>query len=87
MHPFKTITKRLLVAASLVLVTACGSNGITEPSAKNSGYLTVSASGYNVPAKPVQTAVSPSAYNVPAKPVTVSLSGYNVTASRPVVAP
>lgn len=78
MNPLSTIPKRLLVAASLVLVTACGSNGITEPSAKKSGYLTVSAavraSGYNVPA-----GITPnSGYNVPAG-ITVN-SGYNVAA-------
>ena len=44
MKPFSSIAKRLLVAGSLLLVTACGSNGVTEPSAKKSGYLTVSAS-------------------------------------------
>ena len=44
MKPFSTIAKRFLVAGSLLLVTACGSNGVTEPSAKKSGYLTVSAS-------------------------------------------
>lgn len=72
MHPFKNIAKRLFIAGSLLLVTACGSNGITEPSARKSGYLTVSASGYNVPAKPVWSTVSP------------AVSGYNVPAGAPV---
>lgn len=72
MHPFKTFAKRLFVAGSLLLVTACGSNGITEPSARKSGYLTVSASGYNVPARPVRSTVSP------------AVSGYNVPAAAPV---
>ncbi len=82
MNPFSTIAKRFLLAGSLVLMTACGSNGVTDPTADRSGYLTVSAtvkSGYNVPAKPVPTTTTTTTTTEPSGGSTTN-SGYNVTA-------
>ena len=88
MKPFSMLGKRVLVAASLVLLTACGSNGITDPTeAKKSGYLTVSAavssskptttsSGYNVPA-----VARPASNNPVPGNGNVTSSGYNVPAN------
>ena len=91
MHTFSSIAKRLLVAASLVLVTACGSNGITEPSARKSGYLTVSAAVRTlVPVTTTTTttttttSTAPSSTTIqsplPGKGMTIQ-SGYNVPAN------
>lgn len=77
MKPFSTIAKRVLVAGSLILVTACGSNGITDPTAaRKSGYITVSAATVktttvSAPVKATTTtttdaATTSSGYNVPA---------------------
>lgn len=82
MKPFSTIAKRVLVAGSLILVTACGSNGITEPSAKKSGYITVSAT---VTATAPVAAPAPTPVKAPAPttklPTTTTTSGYNVPAN------
>jgi hypothetical protein len=96
MKPFSTIAKRLFVAGSLLLVTACGTNGVTDPTAapKKSGYLTVSAqvntnaSGYNVPASvtlpaaaaAAPTTITPSGVKRPGM-MTNAASGYNVPAN------
>jgi hypothetical protein len=83
MMPFSTIAKRLLLACSLVLVTACGSNGITDPTseasakrAKKSGYLTVSAAVVSAPAPTTTTLSRPRT----AGKQTMVQSGYNVPA-------
>lgn len=87
MHPFKNIAKRLFIAGSLLLVTACGSNGITEPSARKSGYLTVSASGYNVPARPVRTTVSPTLVKAPAPTTPIAPTTSPTTTTTPTSSP
>ena len=89
MKPLSNIAKRVLLATGLALLTACGSNGVTDPTAaRKSGYLTVSAavatvrpSGYNVPAGPTTTTttVKPTVLVGPNAPTT-SL-GYNVPAN------
>jgi hypothetical protein len=91
MHPFSNIAKRVLLASSIVLLAACGSNGITDPTgARKSGYLTVSAtvakptsSGYNVPAVIVPSTSSgtvKASTSGPGSSTTTSL-GYNVPAN------
>ena len=92
MKPLSNIAKRVLLATGLALLTACGSNGVTDPTAaRKSGYLTVSAavstvkaSGYNVPAgatttTTTTTTVKPTVLVGPSAPTT-SL-GYNVPAN------
>jgi hypothetical protein len=91
MNPFSNIAKRVLLASSLVLLAACGSNGITDPTgARKSGYLTVSAavksttaSGYNVPAVIVPTTSSTTVKATTAGPgsSTSTNLGYNVPAN------
>ena len=82
MKPFSTIAKRVLVAGSLLLITACGSNGITEPSTKQSGYITVSAA---VMTTTTVAAPKPTTTTAPAPttklPTTTTASGYNVPAN------
>jgi hypothetical protein len=83
MTPFSTIAKRFLVACSLVLVTACGSNGITDPIASKSGYLTVSATVAPIKATVVAPVTSTGSVNlggIRSKGMTVQ-SGYNVPAN------
>ena len=79
MKPFSNIAKRVLLASGLALLTACGSNGVTDPTAaKKSGYLTVSASvAATMPTTTVKTSTTVSA---PGTPITTS-SGYNVPAN------
>ena len=85
MKPFSTIAKRVLLASSLTLLAACGSNGITDPTAaRKSGYLTVSASVMSTTTvsapvvKPTTTTLTAS----PGKlPTTTTSSGYNVPAN------
>jgi hypothetical protein len=82
MMPFSTIAKRLLLACSLVLVTACGSNGITDPTSdapKKSGYLTVSATVVAAPAPTTTTTTTLSRPRTAGKQTMVQ-SGYNVPA-------
>jgi hypothetical protein len=82
MKPFATISKRLLLACSLVLVTACGSNGITDPTAdkaSKSGYLTVSAAVVAAPKPTTFTTTTVSSPIKSSKGTTVQ-SGYNVPA-------
>jgi hypothetical protein len=84
MKPFSTISKRLLLACSLVLVTACGSNGITDPTAdkaSKSGYLTVSAA-VNAGPRPASTTapISSSGPSVNSGKKFMVQSGYNVPA-------
>ena len=88
MNPFSNIAKRVLLASSLVLLAACGSNGITDPTdARKSGYLTVSAavsstlSGYNVPARPVTTTATSTPKSVSGPGSTTNSLGYNVPAN------
>lgn len=74
MHPFSAIAKRVLVSASLLalpMLTAC-SGSITEPQARQSGYLTVSAS-----VAPSLTTTAPGSTKLP---IPTTSSGYNVTA-------
>jgi hypothetical protein len=83
MHPITNFAKRLVVAGSLLVLAACGSNGITDPTAKNSGYLTVSASVVSAPLSTTTTTsgTAPiSGSRVPGKQTTVQ-SGYNVPAN------
>jgi hypothetical protein len=87
MNPFSNIAKRVLLASSLVLLAACGSNGITDPTdARKSGYLTVSAavkstaSGYNVPATIVPT-TSTTVKSTAGPGSTTNGLGYNVPAN------
>lgn len=76
MKPFSTLAKRVLLASSLTLLAACGTNGPTDPTAaRQSGYLTVSAAVTAV-AAPV-----PVAKPAPALPGTTISSGYNVPAN------
>ena len=89
MNPFSNIAKRVLLASSLVLLAACGSNGITDPTdARKSGYLTVSAavatvkpSGYNVPATIVPTTTTTTIKSTSGPGTTTSSLGYNVPAN------
>ena len=87
MKTFSTFAKRVLIASSLTLLAACGSNGPTDPTAaRKSGYLTVSAtvnsSGYNVPATITPAAVSATATTrVPIKSTSTITTGYNVPAN------
>jgi activator of HSP90 ATPase len=93
MMPFQTLLKRVLLAGSVVLVTACGKNSPTEPSAQRSGYLTVSASvsatqsGTSTvkPATTTSTTSTTSTVPVsssgPKRPSSVTASGYNVPAN------
>ena len=90
MKTFSTIAKRVLLASSLTLLAACGSNGITDPtSARKSGYLTVSASVNSGPSRsyaspvnvaPVTTPAPISSHSGPGMGNTIS-SGYNVPAN------
>lgn len=82
MPSFSIVAKRLLVAASLVLVTACGKNGITEPSANASGYLTVSATVAPAPVvAPTTTTTPTTTRRTVSKGLTGTQSGYNVPAN------
>lgn len=80
MKPFSTIAKRVLVAGSLILVTACGSNGITDPTvATKSGYITVSAAVKSTTTTTTTTVTSP--VKTVTNDLTTSASGYNVPAN------
>ena len=88
MNPFSNIAKRVLLASSLVLLAACGSNGITDPTdARKSGYLTVSASvssalsGYNVPARPAPTTAASTPKSTSRPGTSTNGLGYNVPAN------
>lgn len=87
MTTFSKIAKRLLIAGSVVLVTACGSNGITEPTSMKSGYLTTSASVVRVPVKtPATTPTTTSPNSGPSSVASPNagkntFSGYNVPAN------
>ena len=90
MKPLSNIAKRVLLATGLALLTACGSNGVTDPTAaRKSGYLTVSAavatvrpSGYNVPAGATTTTTTTVKATVSGGPNAPTTSlGYNVPAN------
>jgi hypothetical protein len=76
MKPFATLSKRLFAAGSLLMLAACSGNGITDPTAKSSGYLTVSAA---VAVAPKPTSTTTTTTTSPKQPNT-SL-GYNVPAN------
>ena len=85
MKPFSNMVKRVLLASGLALLTACGSNGVTDPTAaRKSGYLTVSASV--AATKPTTTTTTTTTVktsttvSAPGTTVTTS-SGYNVPAN------
>ena len=84
MKPFSTFAKRVLLASSLTLLAACGSNGPTDPTAaRRSGYLTVSASvsTTTVVSTPVTKPASTTLTATTSKVPTVTASGYNVPAN------
>jgi hypothetical protein len=87
MKPFSTLAKRVLLASSLTLLAACGSNGITDPTAapRKSGYLTVSADTKKVtvtlPVVPVTVTVSESDSGKGKKAKVTATAGYNVPAN------
>ena len=84
MKPFSTLAKRVLLASSLTLLAACGTNGPTDPTAaRQSGYLTVSAAvsaSATVSAPVVQPAtVTAQPGTLPGAPTVTA--GYNVPAN------
>ena len=83
MKPFSMIAKRVLVAGSLMLVTACGSNGITDPTAaRKSGYITVSAATVKTTVTTTAPVLTTTTVAAPTGQLpTVTTSGYNVPAN------
>lgn len=91
MKPFSTLAKRVLIGCSVLLVTACGSKSITEPTSAKSGYLTVSASVKRptsaiAPSSPVPSSSGPSSLTPTSttgqqSPQSTAKSGYNVPAN------
>ena len=79
MHPFSAIARRVLVSASLLalpMLTAC-SGSITEPQARQSGYLTVSAAVAPSLTSSGTVTTAPGSTKLP---IPTTSSGYNVTA-------
>ncbi len=86
MKPFSTLAKRVLLASSLTLLAACGTNGPTDPTAaRQSGYLTVSAA-VTASATVSAPVVQPATVTVTAQPgrlpgAPTVTAGYNVPAN------
>lgn len=82
MKPFSTFAKRVLLASSLTLLAACGTNGPTDPTAaRTSGYLTVSAA-VTASATVAAPVVQPATVTVTAPPGSTTVTaGYNVPAN------